>query len=91
VISGVNWEFEVIFSPKALKHLKLVDKQAQIRIKEAIEILAHYPPKGDVVRLKGSQSQLRLRVGDWRVTFEYDFSHKEVHILTVKHRREVYR
>jgi len=52
----VNWEFEVIFSPKALKHLKLVDKQAQIRIKEAIERLAHYPPKGDVVRLKGSQS-----------------------------------
>jgi len=87
----VNWDFEVIFSPKGLKNLKLLDKQSQMRIKEAIDRLAYYPPKGDVIKLKGGQNELRLRVGDWRITFEYLFSERQVNILTIKHRREAYR
>ena len=87
----MNWEFEIIFSGKAIKSLKELDRLTQARMKEAISRLANYPPQGDITKLKGGQSELRLRVGDWRITFEYRFKEKQVSILTIKHRREAYR
>jgi mRNA-degrading endonuclease RelE of RelBE toxin-antitoxin system len=32
-----------------------------------------------------------LRIGDWRVLHQFDLPKNEVHLLTVRHRREVYR
>jgi len=87
----VNWEFEIVFSVKAIKSLKEMDRHAQARMKEAVSKLASYPPQGDITKLKGGQDELRLRVGDWRITFEYNFKEKQVSILTIKHRREAYR
>jgi mRNA-degrading endonuclease RelE of RelBE toxin-antitoxin system len=34
---------------------------------------------------------LRLRIGDWRVIFELDTVRREVTILALAHRRDVYR
>ncbi len=88
----MNSEFEIIFSPKAFKDLKSLDKAIQIRIKEAILKLNRFPPNADILKLKGGQgSEFRLRVGDWRVVFEYRFQEKEVLILTIKNRRDVYK
>lgn len=87
----MNWEFEIVFSEKAVKSLKELDRQNQVRIKDAILKLANYPPQGDIAKLKGGRGELRLRVGDWRITFEYSFKEKQVSILTIKHRREAYR
>ena len=87
----MNWEFEIDFSEKAVKNLKELDRHTQTRMKEAISRLSNYPPQGDITKLKGGQDELRLRVGDWRITFEYNFKEKQVTILTIKHRREAYR
>lgn len=88
----MNSEFEIIFSPKALKDLKSLDKTIQIRIKEAVLKLTHFPPNADILKLKGGQgNEFRLRIGDWRVVFEYQFKEKEVHVLTIKNRRDAYR
>lgn len=89
---GVNLEFEIIFSPKALKQFKNLDRAIQIRIKEGITKLAEYPPQADIVKLKGGMgNELRLRVGNWRIIFEYQFEAKQVHILTIKNRRDIYK
>jgi mRNA interferase RelE/StbE len=90
-MSGVSWEFEIILSEKAIKALKELDRHTQARMKEAIGRLAGYPPQGDITRLKGGQGELRLRAGDWRITFEYRFKDKQVSVLTIRHRREAYR
>lgn len=88
----MNSEFEIIFSPKALKDLRSIDKITQIWIKEAILKLNRFPPHADIIKLKGGQgNELRLRVGDWRVVFEYRFQEKEVFILTIKNRRDAYK
>lgn len=42
-MSGVSWEFEIIFSPQALRDLKSLEKNVQARIKEAAEGLACFP------------------------------------------------
>ena len=88
----MSWEFELIFSPRALKDLKALDKNVQKRIKKATAKLEQYPPVADIIKLEGGAgTELRLRVGAWRVTFEYYFEEKQAHILRVKHRREAYR
>ncbi len=88
----MSLEFDIIFSPKAFKDLKNLDKPTQIRIKEAVTRLKQVPPQADVQKLKGGQgNEFRLRVGDWRVVFEYQFQEKEVYILTIKNRRDAYK
>jgi mRNA interferase RelE/StbE len=41
-------------------------------------------------RLVGSQ-RFRLRVGDYRIIYTFDVSANELHLLSVGHRREIYR
>lgn len=91
-MSGKNLEFEIIFSPKAVRQLKGLEKKVQKRIRAAIETsLRPFPPRGDIIKLEGRGGRYRLRVGDWRVTFRYRFERREVHIAEVVHRREAYR
>ena len=41
-------------------------------------------------RLTG-MSYYRLRVGDYRVIYEFDAAKEEIYLITLGHRREVYR
>jgi mRNA interferase RelE/StbE len=41
-------------------------------------------------QLTGGTS-FRLRVGDYRVIYEFDLDKNEIYLLTVGHRREIYR
>jgi mRNA interferase RelE/StbE len=41
-------------------------------------------------RLQG-RSEYKLRVGDWRVLYDFDLANRRLLLLTVRHRREVYR
>ncbi|MDI6907909.1 MAG: type II toxin-antitoxin system RelE/ParE family toxin [Thermoanaerobacterales bacterium] len=85
-------EFEIVFSPRAIKQLKHLERSLQIRVRRAIESgLRTFPPRGDILKLEGYKGRYRLRVGDWRVTFRYRFEVKEVHIAEIRHRREAYR
>ena len=89
---GVNSEYEIIFAPRALKQLQKLDKTAQIRIKEGIIKLANYPPEADVRKLKGGMgNEFKLRVGNWRIIFEYQFADQEVHILNIATRSDAYK
>ncbi len=60
----MNWEFEIIFSPRAMKNLKVLDQNIQKRIKIEITKLTKFPPRCDVIKLHGGKaSEFRLRVG----------------------------
>ncbi len=41
-------------------------------------------------RLQG-RPEFKLRVGDWRVLYQFNILKKEVYLLTIRHRRDVYR
>ena len=84
--------FEIIFSPKAIRQLKSLERQVQERIKVAIERnLRVFPPRGDVLKLEDADNRYRLRVGNWRITFRYRFENREIHIAEVIHRSKAYR
>ncbi len=69
-MSGKSLEFKIVFSLKAIKQLKHLERDVQARIKKAIESnLQAFPPRGNILKLEGYRGRYRLRVGDWRVTF----------------------
>lgn len=59
---------KIQYSRQALKFLKKQDISTRRRIVSAIEML----PLGDVKKLKGLSFGYRLRVGEYRVIFDYD-------------------
>ncbi len=48
------------------------------------------PESADIKKLKGTDNEYRLRVGDWRVRLQVDYTYKTYLVTHVKHRREVY-
>jgi mRNA interferase RelE/StbE len=56
-----------------------------------IKDLETEPRPSGVVKLKNSENEYRLRVGDYRVRYEIDDAKQTILILQCKHRREVYR
>lgn len=80
---GVKW------TPRAEKDLRRLDRQVAERVRQAIRRFAA-TGAGDVVRLSG-ESDLRLRVGDWRVRFDYDEDRHALIILRVLPRGRAYR
>ena len=80
--------YKVIFSDKALKQLKKMEKNVQERIIAVLERI-RIRPEAYVIKLIGDPGY-RLRVGDYRVIMDID--HKELHILVLKvgHRKNIY-
>ena len=57
---------------------------------DAIRALADEPRPHGCVKLSGSQSW-RIRIGDYRVIYDIDDKSRQIDVLHIGHRREVYR
>ena len=57
----------------------------------ALAGLQGYPDIPGIKKIKGQGETWRLRVGDWRVVFEFDEGAKLINVLHVRHRKEAYR
>jgi mRNA interferase RelE/StbE len=62
----------------------------QARIEARIDRLGFMLDRFSHSRLKGMDC-FKLRVGDYRVIYEFDISAGKLYLLDVGHRREVYR
>lgn len=87
------WAIE--FDPDAVKDLKKLDKQVQVRILEFLrERLAHMDNPGELGEaLAGSKlgNYWKYRVGDWRIICDFQDQRIVVRVLRVGKRREAYR
>ena len=82
--------FSIRIKGSAAKELKRVARKDRTRIVAAIDRLAENPFLGNA--LKGGMRGLRrLRVGDYRVLYEVREDLLVVLVVSVSHRREVYR
>jgi mRNA interferase RelE/StbE len=77
---------QFIYSKQAVKVLNSLDGPTKLRLRRGIESI----PKGDILPLKGSDGDFRLRVGDWRILFTYEAS-DIVRIKKIAPRGEVYK
>ncbi|MDR2182701.1 MAG: type II toxin-antitoxin system RelE/ParE family toxin [Clostridiales bacterium] len=78
------------FDKSADKMLNRLDKPTRHRVVNAILGLLDEPPKGDIKSLKGELRGLhRLRIGNWRVT--YEATEESINILSVTSRGGAYK
>jgi mRNA interferase RelE/StbE len=61
-----------------------------IRVSEAVDLLGRNLSSAGHHRLQGTNA-FRLRVGDYRVVYDFDVSEQRVDLLFVGHRREIYK
>ncbi len=87
---GKSSVFDVGFSRKSLKQLHALDRQTQKRIKEATKKLEIFPPEIEIGKVKTLPGVFKLRVGDWRVFFTYDFTNQTVEIIAIRPREKAY-
>lgn len=76
---------QIQYSRKAVKYINAADKPTKKRLKEAIEKI----PQGDIKKLKGTEGEYRLRVGDIRILFS--FEENSIIVNDIKPRGQVYK
>jgi mRNA interferase RelE/StbE len=84
----MSWWVE--WTPLARREAKALDRQVRERVVEAIDRMAE-TEHGDITSLKKPLQGYRLRVGDWRVFFDWGDDPGSIIILHVGHRSEAYR
>ena len=82
--------YEIEFRPAALRELRKIDRSTQPRIRGAIALLAQDPRPPASRQLRGRDGY-RLRVGDYRIIYTIDDGVLLIVVVTIGHRREVYR
>ena len=70
--------------------LQSLSRQWQARIEAHIRDLGRRLERFPHQRLQG-RAEFRLRVGDYRVIYRFDVERNELLLITLGHRREVYR
>lgn len=81
-MNTINW------SRKAVKQLRKISKADQQKLYDAAQALAHMPNVQNIKALINHQSGYRLRVGNYRILFDWDGGVKIVNIEEVKKRDE---
>jgi len=82
--------YEVLWKSSAERDLRKLDPQHIPRIIKAVEALAGNPFPLLHRKLRGSERNYRIRVGNYRVIYKVDTRTKTVVIYHVRHRREAY-
>lgn len=81
-----------VIIPKAVqKQIAALPNDIQERIVEKLQILPEDPRPAGVVKLKGSDNEYRIRVGDYRIRYGVDDTNLVIELSQCKHRRDVYR
>ena len=81
--------YKIIWSPKSKEGLYDLEKDIQRRIIKKVEELK-LAPYHFIERLTGTVSW-KLRIGDYRTLIDMDEKKKEIRILKVGHRKNIYK
>jgi len=81
--------YEIIFSDKASKQLKKLEKKDQQRIIKSLERI-RIRPEAHVTKLIDDPAY-RLRVGDYRIILDIEKNKLIILVLMVGHRKNIYK
>jgi mRNA interferase RelE/StbE len=83
--------YRVEVAPHAERQLRRLSKSVQARLTTRMKALADEPRPPGVEKLAGEENLYRVRVGDYRIIYAIEDEVLLVLVVTVGHRREVYR
>jgi len=84
-------KYRIEYENKAFKALMKIHEKDRAFIRNAIDRLADDPMRKSNVKKLLNRPGYRLRVGNFRVLFEIDSEIKNILIISVGHRKKVYR
>ena len=82
--------YRVVIPKSVQKELDRLPDDVLRRILARLAQLETVPRPADVKKLKGHDAW-RMRVGDYRVSYEIQDRQLQILVITVGHRREIYR
>ncbi len=83
--------YEVLLERRAERDLKQLEAKDFHGIIREIKALAENPRPPGCRKLAASESDWRIRIGDYRVIYEIDDKARTIKVMRVRHRREAYR
>ncbi len=83
--------YKILYRASVRREMRRLDAATAKRVDAAILALAENPRPSGCVRLSGQLHLWRIRVGDYRILYEIQDRQLIVLIVSVAHRREVYR
>ncbi len=83
--------FRIIYAKSVEKDLRHISPSSLPRLKREIESLEKFPNLRQIKQLKNHPiADYRLRVGNYRILFDVNWDDKEIYILKIGHRKDVY-
>ena len=82
--------YTVRIDASALKSLNALPKDDRKRLRDALDALAEDPRPSGVKKLKGSDNDWRIRVGDYRILYEIRDKALVVRVIRIGNRKGVY-
>ena len=83
--------YAVLLEAAAERSLRRLEVAVFRRVGCVLRSLADNPRPHGCRKLTGSDRDWRIRVGDYRIVYEIDDQVREVRVMRIRHRREVYR
>jgi mRNA interferase RelE/StbE len=81
--------YQVVYTKTSIKDIRKLDNVARRRIKKKIESYSENPVSYAKKLIKSMIGSYRWRVGNYRIVFDLDG--KDIVILRIGHRREIYK
>ncbi|MCA0388676.1 MAG: type II toxin-antitoxin system RelE/ParE family toxin [Bacteroidetes bacterium] len=79
------------FKSSVEKDFRKIPKTQQVKIWKEIQKLKDDPRPKNSRKLAGTESDYRIRIGDYRVVYQIVDDSKLVVIFTAAHRKDIYR
>lgn len=83
--------YEIVYKPSAERTFAKLTNDVQKHIFSAVQQLAENPRPPGVKKLKAVIDLYRIRVGDYRIVYSIEDKQLKILVLTIGHRRDVYR
>ncbi len=83
--------YQVDLTPASVRQIKKLPSDIQQKVVLKLEELALEPRPDKVVKLEGTASLYRVRLGKYRIVYQIQDELLLVTVVKVAHRREVYR
>ena len=82
--------YKIIWGNKAIESLHKLESLISTRIIKSVKEFSANPRAREFKRLKGEKA-FRLRVGDYRVIFDFNHELQAIQIIGIGHRKNIYK
>jgi mRNA interferase RelE/StbE len=83
--------YTILIAKSVQKQINALPADIKTRVVEKIKQLESEPRPAGAIKMKGSEQEYRIRIGDYRVRYDVDDTNQVLRLLQCKHRREVYK